>query len=557
MMAAQLKALAYARVSTPEQAESDLSIPAQLKAIRSYAKSNNIIILDEYVDEGISAYHDERKRISFNAMIQHAMDDSSISRILVHDATRFFRNKYRSSAIKGDLIKHGVTVIPVSSPYDPTTIDGAWRESIDETMAMTSSMANAFHTTKAMTENASKRDPESGYCYKNGGIPPYGYMQHRVYLGKDRRGKDNIKLLWDINPETAPILRKIVVDWRVGEGLSYKHIREHLNDMQIPSPKGEVWGQSTIVEMLRENRLYQYTGIYYWNKEDHKNPGKRYKDKSEWIEVPNAHPAILTIDEVEAALAVAKVRQPRTPAARSYDSPWLLTGLNLEGKPFFTCAECGHNMIGVNHSSRHLGKYVCGRHHYKGNAGCSNNMKINNVVIEQKLLKRIEEIFGTTNAIDELVKSLNSRLGEELDSFNMILGSIERELAEVNQQIELTFKAYSQGLDPELCNERLSNLKAKRNKLAICLVDTKKDKPQNLKLDPEKARKYFEDLREVYKTGSNEQKRMLFKTYIKKMVFDPANNKVNITFYSNYLAENIKRGNDLPRNISVGAAGGT
>lgn len=111
-----------------------------------------------------------------------------------------------------ELFNYGVTVITVNSPYDPRTIDGAWRESIDETMVMTSSMVTAFHTIKGMSENAAKRDPETGYCYKNGGAPPYGYKLKRVLVGKDRRGKDKYKLLWEINSETAPILRQIVVD---------------------------------------------------------------------------------------------------------------------------------------------------------------------------------------------------------------------------------------------------------------------------------------------------------------------------------------------------------
>jgi len=49
-MSEAVKALAYARVSTPDQADSDLSIPAQLKAIRSYAEKNDITIVDEYID---------------------------------------------------------------------------------------------------------------------------------------------------------------------------------------------------------------------------------------------------------------------------------------------------------------------------------------------------------------------------------------------------------------------------------------------------------------------------------------------------------------------------
>ncbi|HVJ49633.1 recombinase family protein [Desulfitobacterium sp.] len=93
-----------------------------------------MIVLEEYRDEGISAYNGT-KRPDFEAMIRHAKEDKEIKHILVHDSSRFSRHKYRSSSIKGELQQHGVTVILVNSPYDPTTIEGVWRDSIDEAMA--------------------------------------------------------------------------------------------------------------------------------------------------------------------------------------------------------------------------------------------------------------------------------------------------------------------------------------------------------------------------------------------------------------------------------------
>lgn len=91
-------------------------------------------------------------------------------------------------------------VIPVSSPYDPTTTEGLWRESIDDALSMTTSKTIADHTMKGMKENATRRDPETGYCYKNGGTPPYGYALKHVVTGKDSRGKDITKSLWELDP---------------------------------------------------------------------------------------------------------------------------------------------------------------------------------------------------------------------------------------------------------------------------------------------------------------------------------------------------------------------
>ncbi|MGM0651684.1 MAG: hypothetical protein ACQES4_02735 [Bacillota bacterium] len=159
--------------------------------------------------------------------------------------------------------------------------------------------------------------------------------------------------------------------------------------------------------------------------------GKCYKDKSEWITVHNTQPAILTIDEVKAALTIKKSRQPRTPAARSYDSPWLLTGYNLEGHPFFTFKECGKSVRGIRSSKKHLGNYGCCTYHNYGKNACSNNKKIGRLYLERKLLDEIERVFGTPNSISSFVADLSNRLNVELDNYTMSLKEKKKELAKI------------------------------------------------------------------------------------------------------------------------------
>ena len=50
----------YARVSTTRQAESDISIPDQLKQAESYCKARAWHIVRQYVDPGASALDDKR-----------------------------------------------------------------------------------------------------------------------------------------------------------------------------------------------------------------------------------------------------------------------------------------------------------------------------------------------------------------------------------------------------------------------------------------------------------------------------------------------------------------
>ncbi|HVJ49632.1 recombinase family protein [Desulfitobacterium sp.] len=396
------------------------------------------------------------------------------------------------------------------------------------------------HVVKGMVENASKRDPETGYCYKNGGRAPYGYRLNGLYIGKGQR-KDNYKLLWEKDPETAPILQRMVVDWRIGEGLSYHQIRDRLNEQNIPNPSGTTWISSSISQMFREDRLMQYAGYYYWNKTAKRGTkGQTRKDKSESIIVENAHSAIISVEEVKAALALARSRQPRTAAISSFNSRWALTGLNLEGQPFFTCKCCGGNMSGLNDPRG--GKYACSNYHYRGEVACTNQHTVRRPVLEKKLLQQIEENFGEPEVLDSLMSELNSRLNGELESYHKNIKSMEKELNKVEKLIDDTFTAFAKGLDPDLCNERLTKLKAQREELNVKMEKSKKDEPKPLAINTQKAKAMLNDLKKIYENGTNEQKRTLFKTYIRRMQFDPETNQVDVVFYTPYVQEKLRTG---------------
>jgi DNA invertase Pin-like site-specific DNA recombinase len=62
-------AIIYARVSSDDSAKSNLSIPDQLKQSRKLCDRNAWQILNEYVDEGRSAFLEEVVRPQFEKMI--------------------------------------------------------------------------------------------------------------------------------------------------------------------------------------------------------------------------------------------------------------------------------------------------------------------------------------------------------------------------------------------------------------------------------------------------------------------------------------------------------
>ena len=98
----------YARVSSDRQ-DVDLSVAAQLRALRGYADMNGYIVVREYVDEAESGYTADRPE--FNRMIDEAKSPQAAFReILVWKFSRFTRKREHAVAFKAMLRRRGVRV---------------------------------------------------------------------------------------------------------------------------------------------------------------------------------------------------------------------------------------------------------------------------------------------------------------------------------------------------------------------------------------------------------------------------------------------------------------
>jgi len=103
----------YARVSSEKQAEKDLSIPAQLKALRRYALERGWEIVSEYIDEAESAK--SASRPAFQEMVAAAKKkEKPFDTILVWKLSRFARNREDSIIYKSLLRKRGISVISIN-----------------------------------------------------------------------------------------------------------------------------------------------------------------------------------------------------------------------------------------------------------------------------------------------------------------------------------------------------------------------------------------------------------------------------------------------------------
>ena len=96
-------AAAYIRVSTDDQLE--FSLDAQIKALKDYAKRNDMIILNEhiYADEGISGKRADKRPAFMKMIATSKKKPRPFDVILVHKFDRFARSREDSVVYKSML----------------------------------------------------------------------------------------------------------------------------------------------------------------------------------------------------------------------------------------------------------------------------------------------------------------------------------------------------------------------------------------------------------------------------------------------------------------------
>ena len=146
-----VRAVIYARFSSDNQREE--SIDAQMRAIKEYAKRNDVIIVGEYVDKAKSATTD--KRPEFLRMISDSKEEG-FDVVLVHKLDRFARNRQDSIGYRMELKRHGVSLISVLEYLDDDSPESLILESMLEAMAEYYSKNLAREVNKGMRENALK-----------------------------------------------------------------------------------------------------------------------------------------------------------------------------------------------------------------------------------------------------------------------------------------------------------------------------------------------------------------------------------------------------------------
>ena len=183
----------YARVSSDRQ-DVDLSVSAQLRALKDYAGANGYSVAREYVDEAESGLVADRPQ--FREMIEEGSKPKApFDVILVWKFSRFTRKREHAVAFKSMLRRKGIRVVSITEQAEDNAT-GRLLEGIIESVDEFYSENLAQEVVRGMREAASR-----GFFLASNA--PFGYKRVKVNDG----GKERPTL--EVDPAAAPVVREI------------------------------------------------------------------------------------------------------------------------------------------------------------------------------------------------------------------------------------------------------------------------------------------------------------------------------------------------------------
>lgn len=523
-VAARRKAVAWTRVSTDMQEERGLSLPEQLRQIQEYAEKLDIEIVEEF-SEAASAYKSKAKRPEFERMLARAREDKEVSLILVHDLSRFSRDSINAQTLTRDLRRAGVEVLSVSDPViDRESVAGVYMEHILLAKNEAYSREVAFHTKKGCKANVQTRDPETGWCYKNGGQPLWGYRSETLQRGEERRGRPIYKSIWV--PDDRILSGRPVFEWTkeclrmAAEGASLDKLRDFCNDNGIPAPRQQYWGHTTWNSLLHPHCLLEYAGYGVWNV---RGKNRRYNPPPEWVVVENAHEPLITEDEAATILEARNAGRRKSFDAgysRSKESPYLLSG------GLFVCGRCGSNLLGMRKTAN-ASYYICGSQPHRRGLGCGQSVYVPQREIESEVVAGLKQLVGVCADATGFARKVNAELRRLWQDSTGCDPTIPRQLRDVDAKIANIRKAVENGLpDEEWGFTRLRELMAEREELAKRALVTG-EAPQ---IDVEAALAYRTQMDKVLSLGTNSEKKRLIRSCVDQITLAPDTLEVEIAY---------------------------
>ena len=412
-----MKAAIYCRVSTEGQEREGTSLESQREACVKLTQELGYKVPKQFiVEETYSGLTLDRPRLN---EVRQWVRQGEVDAVVAYCLDRLSRDPVHFIILQEEMEKVGVEIILATETLDSTDM-GKLISHIKGYSAKLEAEKIKERTSRGMRTRAL-----SGRLPNGRGGRLYGYL----YL----KGKGEGRGIRIPNEDEAEVVRDIF-RWLVEEGLSIYAITKRLRvSPHHPPESADTWNRSSVYGIVTNPA---YCGKTYVFKEtrvkvetDGKPKGRRPKTRhqqrprEEWVEIPDATPAIIS----EAIFQAAQERLQRNKelASRNTRREYLLRG-------FVKCRACGRNYVGVTHKKISRGRtselsyYRCGARDSLSPVRC-NNQRLRVEHLDRVVWEQIETVLTKP----ELVLAEIQRKQESADD----VGVLERNLDRVNAQL--------------------------------------------------------------------------------------------------------------------------
>ena len=471
----------YARVSSDRQ-DVDLSVSAQLRALKDYARANGYSVAREYVDEAESGRVADRPQ--FREMIEEGSQPKApFQVILVWMFSRFTRKREHAVAFKSMLRRKGVRVVSITEHADDSPT-GKLMEAIIESVDECYSENLAEDVTRGMREAASR-----GFFL--GSKAPFGYRRVKVSDGMKERPT------LEVDPATAPVVKEIFESSLSGYGL--KEICRTLNDRGITN-RGKRWYKGGLHYLLTNEA---YTGTAVWGRTT------KVEKAQDPVRVEGAWPALVSRELFDAVQQAMRDRAPKVQRPGRVGSKFLLSGL-------LKCGVCGRPYIGQGAKSGQYGYYICGTLFREG-AGTCTARYLNAPRVEDFIVEKIRERILTEETIVELVTLVAEEIDAMAGELSGRLEVIDAELLDVRKRLERLYEALeTSDLTLEVLSPRIFSLRHREEQLEAAREDAVSQLEQRRVELPttEEIKGYVADFREFLQEGTIPERKALIRNFV-------------------------------------------
>ena len=478
----------YARVSSDRQ-DVDLSVAAQLRALRDYAEKNGYLVVREYIDEA------ESGRIADRPQFQRMLDDASrpqapFQEILVWKFSRFTRKREHAVAFKSMLRRRGVRVTSITEHADDTPT-GKLMEAIIESVDEFYSENLAQDVTRGMREAASR-----GFWMSS--EAPLGYNRVMVQDGPKKRPK------LEPDPDSSQVVRRMFDMSEAGK--STLDIARILNDEGIASPRGKPWGKTSVHAILINET---YTGTLIW--------GVNAKDGADPVRVENAFPAIISTAQFNRVSKLLRSRAPRIVNPRRVASPFLLSGL-------VKCKTCRRALTGQSSKYAQFTYYVCQTLMKQGKGSCD-APRLNARRFEEFVVEKLRSNIFTEGSIPDLVKAVDEEIDSMVAEHCKRVQTIKSEIQDVKRQIDRIWRyiATRDDVDVAKTSARMAEYQDRQERLEDAAANARKVLAQHRSAlgDAGEIAAYAREMDDFLDRSELTERRAFIESFVKEIVVMP------------------------------------